>query len=272
MIQYKRELITPEIAKKILEKNKNRNLLCLEKNISLLTQLMISGEFKNDLSTIFIDTDGYLIDGQSRLTAIIRSNKSYYFMIARNTPSDYQLHIDTNRKSRSAADTLQLHTNTTNYALIAGMISRLIKLESKISPSDDGKISIKYTNDRILEYYKNHTAELEESAKIAHRIYTQCKKIMAPSLIGAYLVYFNRNISESGTKLMEEILIFSEKKFCDSIKDRIMVGVRDSRKKMTIVELNQFVFKAYNAILNNKSYKSLRYEPTWIPYINNPKK
>jgi hypothetical protein len=66
---------------------------------------------------------------------------------------------------------------------------------------------------------------------------------------------------------MEEILIHSDKKFCDAIKNKLMAGIRDSRKKLTYAELNQYVFKAYNAILNKKEYNSFRYDPNWIAEI-----
>jgi len=268
MIQYNRELITPEIAKTILSKNRNRDLKSVESNIVKLTQLMLTNNFVNDLSIIFIDTEGYLIDGQSRLTAVVRSNKPYYFMVARNTPPEYQLLIDTNRKSRSAADTLQLHTDTGSYTLISGIIAKLIKLENSLTPNgSDANRDIRYTNANILDYYLKHSLELEESAKIGIKIYHKCGKILPPSLICSYLIYFNRNKQESGTYLMEEILIHSDKKFCDAIKNKLMAGIRDSRKKLTYAELNQYVFKAYNAILNKKEYNSFRYDPNWIAEI-----
>lgn len=81
-IRMKQELVTPHKAERWLKLNKeNRNIRsgC----VWLLAREMKEGEWKENGETIKFDVEGNLIDGQHRLSAIIKSGCSQKIFIAR---------------------------------------------------------------------------------------------------------------------------------------------------------------------------------------------
>lgn len=63
--------VTPQFAKKALEKNKNRRLTT--KHVNKFCRLIKQGDFRFNGDTISFNTDGELVDGQHRLTAIVKT-------------------------------------------------------------------------------------------------------------------------------------------------------------------------------------------------------
>lgn len=73
------DLITPEKAKEMLEKNVNRPLKT--ERVSQYTKDMKDGRWKINGVPIVITDDGYLKDGQHRLRALIKANMSFPFIV-----------------------------------------------------------------------------------------------------------------------------------------------------------------------------------------------
>jgi hypothetical protein len=129
LMNVKLETITPEKAARILEKNRNRRISVAR--VKALVDAMLSEQWQMTGQTIQIDKDGYLVDGQHRLTAIVRSNRSQQFLVVRNVDSEAREVTDYVRP-RSASDVLQMH-NFASANKISGM-SRLLMMV------DDGSL------------------------------------------------------------------------------------------------------------------------------------
>ncbi|NBW12652.1 MAG: hypothetical protein EBR82_31975 [Caulobacteraceae bacterium] len=86
-MKFSEELITPEIAKQLLEGNEgNRVLRCA--TVEFLRLAILRGEWKLSHQGIAIANDGRLIDGQHRLTAIVEANVAVLMMVARDVPPE----------------------------------------------------------------------------------------------------------------------------------------------------------------------------------------
>lgn len=84
----RKELITPEIAKEMLATN-YRNRPLRESVVNDYVRMFRNGEFVEESpNTISINTKGKLIDGQHRLTAIIRLGISVWLYVARDVPDN----------------------------------------------------------------------------------------------------------------------------------------------------------------------------------------
>jgi hypothetical protein len=129
-MNIKLETITPEKARRILEKRKNRTISVAR--VKTLADAMLSGQWQLTGQTIQIDKDGYLLDGQHRLTAIVQSNRTQRFFVARNVPPEARDVTDYVRP-RSAADVLKMH-GFASPSKMAG-ISRLLMMV------DDGSLA-----------------------------------------------------------------------------------------------------------------------------------
>lgn len=100
------EMISPSMAERWLKVNlKNRRMK--PHSVAMYAADMANGDWQWNGSAIVFDEDGGLIDGQNRLQAIIRSDKSIVSMVVRGLPRLRQRTIDTGSK-RSVADDLKI--------------------------------------------------------------------------------------------------------------------------------------------------------------------
>ena len=110
------ETITPEIAKKYLEKNSNNRPL-RKTHVEALARDMKRGVFFLSHQGIAFDVNGQLADGQHRLVAIVDSGCPVQMLVTRNVPEDTYKVVDVGAK-RSIADALRAsrrHIDTATY-------------------------------------------------------------------------------------------------------------------------------------------------------------
>jgi ParB-like chromosome segregation protein Spo0J len=83
------EVMTPEMAKVILEKN-DENRRVRKRTVEFYAQQMRDGEWEYNGETIKIRKDGVVIDGQHRLMACVQSGVSFTTAIVRDLPDVYE--------------------------------------------------------------------------------------------------------------------------------------------------------------------------------------
>lgn len=141
------ELITPQEAKELLEKNTNNRKIS-SSTVDAYCQDLIHDDWTSETGqSISIDTNGVLRDGQHRLEAIIKTGVSMKTWVCRNT--DPQGIYDFNRK-RSAGDQLsiirpdleKIYTSTRYRAVAGYCISR--RTRRVITPKEIEAFTDKY--------------------------------------------------------------------------------------------------------------------------------
>ncbi len=80
-------LITPERAKKLLERNINVRPM-MEREVARYCAILTAGAWGLNGETIKLDRDGNLVDGQHRLEACIRTGIPFWSAVARCVPPD----------------------------------------------------------------------------------------------------------------------------------------------------------------------------------------
>lgn len=130
------ELITPEIASKMLENN-NSNRLLNTTVIDKYVEDLKNGEWFQNGEAIQIDENGNLLNGQHRLMAIVKSGLPFYFVIIRNIKKEDSKIYDRGR-TRSVGDTLFMNGCDKRISRNAPAIARVYYNFEKniISPSD----------------------------------------------------------------------------------------------------------------------------------------
>lgn len=100
------ETITPEIARSYLAKNfKNRRIR--NEVVNMLARDILSGNFRTTHQGIAFYEDGTLMDGQHRLSAIIKANKAVDMLVSRGLPKETMTAVDKGT-GRSTADVLAI--------------------------------------------------------------------------------------------------------------------------------------------------------------------
>ena len=96
------EIITPEQAQHYLGKNFDNNRTKSREHIKELAKEMKNGEFFLSTDAIGFDSNGRLINGQHRLSAVAQSETSQVFIVARNLPPKTAQLIDVGKKRTMA--------------------------------------------------------------------------------------------------------------------------------------------------------------------------
>lgn len=100
------ENISPAEAKKMLGKNDNNRHL-REKLVNHYVRQIQNNAWEINGETIKVAQDGLLLDGQHRLSAIVKSGKSVEFLVVRGLPKSVMPTIDIGR-SRTVGDHLKM--------------------------------------------------------------------------------------------------------------------------------------------------------------------
>ena len=119
-------VIGPKQAKRLLE-NAGRNRKISGEKVSRLALTMREGLWLPGMSMIVTDTNGQLIDGQHRMSAIVQSQTEQVFICRFDAPPEAIRSIDTGR-SRSAACVLQIEGEK-NASALATLASQYLKMQ-----------------------------------------------------------------------------------------------------------------------------------------------
>lgn len=100
------ETITPEIAREYLSRNvKNRRIR--SEVVNMLARDILAGKFRVTHQGIAFYEDGSLMDGQHRLSAIVKANRPVQLMVSRGFPKESMMAVDKGT-GRSTSDVLAL--------------------------------------------------------------------------------------------------------------------------------------------------------------------
>lgn len=189
-IRISEKTVTPEIAKDFLSKSKlNRRLSDL--NVNHLYLQMAAGNWMPTGDTIKFSNNGDLLDGQHRLSAIVRYGKPVKLFVAEGLESQSFQVIDTG-KSRSAADVLAA-TGIKYSHNIAAIARAIILWKAGWYSKDGGKSKLKATNKTILDFVNDHSELHELSAYCQNHVYVNFRLIPLSTIAMVYFIVSKKN-------------------------------------------------------------------------------
>lgn len=159
-IQFQVVEITPALAEEWLERN-TRNRTTKPHRIDAMCRTMAAGRWRLTHQGIAFDTDGVLIDGQNRLSAVVKSGLSIKMLVATNVPRDSMFAIDRGAM-RSTADTLTILRGL-EYATFKVAVARLI-LATRQGISHKSRV---FTDEEIDDEIVLHHADYEWLISVA---------------------------------------------------------------------------------------------------------
>ena len=256
-MEFKKILVTPTLAKQYLEANvKNRNVN--QGQVIFYANQMESGKWKEDTGEcIKISKEGVILDGQHRLLAIIRSNKSMFFHFALDVEQDVFSVLDTG-KQRSAGDVFKIEG--ISYATaIPAVISCYHLYKNNIYIKDSGKHK-KLSNSQILDTYNNDRLYWNELVKKAEIFKKDFQKILTSAMLGGIYAILNdidKNKSldfmqqlTTGRNITNDTILVLRNKL---IEDKLSVS------KIPLAIKTIYIIKTWNCFLSNKEIKVLKF-------------
>ncbi len=193
---YKKVLFTPEKAKEVLDKlyENEESRLHNQRGKKAIAVKSYAKDMKNDNwlfcgDSIRFDKDGYCIDGQQRLNAIVESEKPQEFIVVDNLPTEAKLVIDSGFK-KTVEDYLK--SAEKGYKLGATAIVRQVYTFSKKGKNignSSGDKGITYSD--VVDIYKSDMDGYNEAAIYGGEISKKTKKLKKTEVgsIYYYLLY-----------------------------------------------------------------------------------
>lgn len=192
-IKVTEQTVTPDMAKKWLEKTKlNRRLS--ENSVNYLVYQMKSGSWMLTGDTIKFGSDGSLLDGQHRLSAVVKHGEAVKLMVCEGlNPEVFQV-IDTG-KSRSAADLLSA-TGFKSAHNLAALARSIILYQNGRYNSSSGPNRNIATNKNILEFVKKHDELIEITTFCHNEVYYHFRFIPLSTLGMIYYILSKKNATK----------------------------------------------------------------------------
>lgn len=182
------ELVTPDIAKKWLEKNVNNRPLRTS-TVTRYAAMMSKGQWKLTHEAIAFDTNGDLKNGQHRLAAVVMSGASVQFQVTRGVdPSTFEV-IDSGLK-RSLSDRLQ-QVNVPYYTTAASALRYLLLYERARDIRWLGTTPSSMVSDQDVMRLAEHIGQdlLLEAGTHAHRAAARDVAVTITSGMAGYLLF-----------------------------------------------------------------------------------
>lgn len=190
------KLITPEIAKSILSVT-HKNRVVRTKKVNLFAYDMTVGKWKAETGeAIKISREGYLLDGQHRLLAIIQSNKSIPLLIISDLDDSIMDVLDTGTP-RNAGDVFRFN-GIKNDRWLSTMIKSYLLLNGGFKNAAVSSQECYLTNTDILNEYYKRESFWNEAFKFCQSWYNSFGKVLSPSILGGvYGILYNINAQHS---------------------------------------------------------------------------
>lgn len=205
-IEVKRELITPAIAIEYLKLNKNNNRVLRPVDVTFLADQMEKGQWQEDTTeTIKFADTGNLIDGQNRLNALIKSNKSFYFWVARGLDEKAFIVLDTGKK-RNGSDSLHILGAENATTVSAGISSYfLLMRENVIGNAGVNRKHYKITNQDIVNEFLTRPEFWNTKAAEAKKLYREVGQAIVPGFIVGWSVVLESIDEKKGAEFMNKL-------------------------------------------------------------------
>ena len=255
----KRIYVTPEVAKRYLETNIEKNRKINKNTLRRYCKDIVDGNWcESTGETIKITENGVLVDGQHRLMAIIETGIPHYFDFVFGV-SDYAFkYIDTG-KPRGAHDIFRIE-EIPNSGVIPGIIRFYNGLKTeKIQIA--GKNIYSLSNSQILDVYYKNPEMWQKIAKKSQSLYKEFGRILPQAAVGGFLSFFSDIDENSANDFMNKLCSGKTDGYdqINLLRNRLIKD-RTSFIRMSQLIKNAMIIKTWNNYRKNKTQAFLRFQ------------
>lgn len=247
--------VKPDMAEDFLLKRNLKNRKISEALVNRLVTVLVEGRWVVNGQPIVFDDSGALIDGQHRLTAIVRSKRSAECLIVTNISDPMAFHTIDDGKKRGLS--CNLSAMGMEYSRNIASIGKLLYGFCNSKDLTRFVISTHTEQNIIMAEFIKNTPEIREAAMLAHRT----SKLCNVKVMGAALVVLLR-INSEHAKDFHNMLYEAEFPYKDHpvkyLRERFFKD-RLSTNKMNNLERLAIIFRVWNHYLSGKSVKDIRW-------------
>lgn len=260
-ISTQRVTISPEFATQLLANNRqNRRLNRAGGHYRSIVRALNNGEWRFNGDAIRVASDGTLLDGQHRLTAVVETGVAIDTLLVTGLPNETQLTVDTGKK-RNFGDVLSMR-GVQNAAIAAAITRRALIYSlygARVAYSPAGPT---LSNVELLDLYETHKSRIDRAATIAQRMYTPTR--VPASLLGLLALEFDSiDVDDAnyfwarlydGAGLDADHPILTLRHSLERINNEVNTTATQEYRAAIII-------KAWNFYRKGRSAKRLQYRP-----------
>lgn len=252
------EWITPEIAEKWLDAFNSGNRKKRARAIAKYSTDMAGEDWLITGDSIRFDWDGRLVDGQHRLSAIVKSGVPVETFVVRGLNPKVREVIDQN-VPRNAADALGFNGVEKYRAQIAASLRVIFSLETGQICRANSSTAATLSNSQYVEAYYDNPG-LEDSVAVAMSVAKKCGGTPTPVAVAHYILdqvdsAANAEFWESASTRRTNGIGDPRNTMCDALGNRLKAV-----QNAACVNAYQLfvIFKCWNAWREGKELKSIR--------------
>lgn len=245
-------LITPQIAEMLLNGNTGNRRLSEQRVISL-AEVMRQGKFKFNGDSIRVSVSGVLLDGQHRLSAIVKSGISQQMLLVTGLPDDVFNTIDIGA-ARTTSDFLSI--KGIDHSMTVAAVST-IQLCFELHGTPDSNNSRKWI--AKPDIYERAMSDSDiQFASVFVKSNKNLRNIYTPSYVAWCFYVFCKTDKEAAISFMNE-LSSGEVSYMNSpvtaLRNPLLVGAlrKDGKNKVCA-----YFFRAFRAYLNKENLSVIR--------------
>lgn len=252
-------LVTPYLASKLLEKNIN-NRRVSQAVVNSYADEMLNGNWREDTyEFIKMSEDGFLLDGQHRLLAVIKSQKSINFQFAYGLLNNIFPILDTG-SNRSSRDVFSIK-KIDNANVISSCIKSYIVNKRGFGRTHDSNLRLRITNTNILEEYEARPEFWQEVATFGLKGYRNFAHVLSTTSIGSFYAYFYDFSPEQSREFISQLCTGENVVNSTIITLRnLLIKDKISNKKISSDDKYNLIIKSWNAYRLGKNYRVLKYD------------
>lgn len=269
-IRHETLVVTPELAAEWLAKPSARQRSVARNTVAKYSRAMTEGRWHEPTTDpIAFTEDGLLLNGQHRLTAVVKSGVSLEMLVAYDVPAILFDVIDTGRARTASQFVGQPYANelAATARLLLWYDERRLADPTKVAqPTGSGAMS--FDNDEILAVIEGEaSATLAEAVREGKNAYRWCG--IPTSVHAAVLVIARREGADSGRLdgwlygITEGIGLE-----LDDPRRRLRQRLTDHNSKhlrRSIPAVWMLTVRAFNAYMQGRPVKTLKYEADDAP-------
>jgi hypothetical protein len=271
----KHTTVTPEEARLWLDTKRSKNRPISENAVAKYAQELSAGRWVDNGKGLVFGKSGQLLDGQHRLSACVRANKSFETTITWGIPDEYFDTID-DCNTRSLADVLHIKGEASSGLLSAGLRFLWIYSRGEIERRDlrKGQIATK----PLLEVTLDKHPKIRSSVKFYSMLKARPGGLLIPAGMAIGLHYLFSLVDEkkadefftrlqSGLELTEDNPVYI-------LRARLISGQKEASTKLTTPAMYYYTVTSWNAYVSGTYVKRLIFAPETVPpeIDNLPKK
>lgn len=250
------EVVTPAMAEEFLSRPAmNRNIKA--EDVNRYVEIIKRDGWKTNGEGISIGTDGSLLDGQHRLSAIVKSNTPVAMTISWNCDTTAMATIDTGRQ-RSLADVQKIYGIGGAKNILS--VVKQVMIERRGYSSEISVHVAKMTYSDILnEYQSERQSVYDDVAKYANKLVGSIKLLPCATLGGIigyiWLSYPNEYIGIS-REFFDELFDMKPctKEFVHRTRNRILKdGLSKWAQNMSKQSKRNLIVHTWNAYIQGKN-------------------